>query len=103
MAHDFNLQKFLIENKMTHNSRLLSENDPEYKIEPGPGYRTKVILGRIKTILDKIEDVEGKINNYHGTNYWTSVTDNGEKLDNINEKYYNELISYLKKLELEIP
>jgi hypothetical protein len=26
MANDFNLQKFLIENKMTRNSRLLSEN-----------------------------------------------------------------------------
>ena len=27
MANDFNLQKFLIENKMTRNSKLLSENN----------------------------------------------------------------------------
>ncbi len=103
MAHDFNLQKFLIENKMTHNSRLLSETGSEHGIEPGPGYRTKVTLYRIKTILDKIDDVENKIYDYHGDNDWTRVTDNGGKLKNINEKYYNELISYLKKLELEIP
>ena len=32
MANDFNLQKFLIENKMTRNSRLLNENEDEKEL-----------------------------------------------------------------------
>jgi hypothetical protein len=41
---NFNLKKFLVENKMTRNSRLLSENED-----------------KIKTILSKIGDIEEKI------------------------------------------
>jgi hypothetical protein len=34
MANDFNLQKFLIENRMTRNSRLLMENTQHTELKP---------------------------------------------------------------------
>jgi hypothetical protein len=47
--NDFNLQKFLIENKMTRNSRLLTEN---YNVEP-----IKLILLSNSTPEDKMDDI----------------------------------------------
>lgn len=91
--NDFNLKKFLIENKLTRNSRLLSENED-----------------RIKTILSKIGDIEEKIYDQYGDDEIEAKFDYGKAIDNIKTKYkddkdkmYGALVSHLKKLKSSFP
>ena len=89
MANDFNLQKFLIENKMTRNSILLSENED-----------------KVKTILSKIGDIEEKIYDQYSDDEIEAKFDYSVAIDDIKKKYkddkdkmYDALVSHLKKLK----
>lgn len=91
--NDFNLKKFLIENKMTRNSRLLSENED-----------------RIKTILSKIGDIEEKIYDQYSDDEIDAKFDYGKAIDDIKEKYKNDkdklytaLVAHLKRLKSTFP
>jgi hypothetical protein len=67
MANDFNLQKFLIENKMTRNSRLLSENI-NYIIDNGSEIDSDKFIKHFYNLLQQagyklpqhvIDDIDG--------------------------------------------
>lgn len=90
---NFNLKKFLVENKMTRNSRLLSENED-----------------RIKTILSKIGDIEEKIYDQYSDDEIDAKFDYGKAIDDIKEKYKNDkdklytaLVAHLKRLKSTFP
>lgn len=90
---DFNLKKFLIENKITRNSRLLSENED-----------------RIETILSKIGDIEEKIYDQYSDDEIDAKFDYGKAIDDIKEKYKNDkdklyiaLVAHLKRLKSTFP
>jgi hypothetical protein len=90
---DFNLQKFLVENKMTRNSRLLSENED-----------------KIKTILSKIGDIEEKIYDQYSDDEIDAKFDYGKAIDDIKAKYKNDedkmytaLVAHLKRLKSTFP
>jgi len=87
--NDFNLKKFLTENKLTRNSVLLSENED-----------------RIKTILNKIGDIEEKIYDQYSDDEIEAKFDYSAAIDDIKKKYkddedkmYDALVSHLKKLK----
>jgi hypothetical protein len=90
---NFNLKKFLVENKMTRNSRLLAENED-----------------RIKTILSKIGDIEEKIYDQYSDDEIDAKFDYGKAIDDIKAKYKNDkdkmytaLVAHLKRLKSTFP
>ena len=67
--NDFNLQKFLIENKMTRNSQLLSENRHEaanYALKILTNFKRSTPLD-VPTILRKLESLKDYIENQYDT------------------------------------
>jgi hypothetical protein len=94
MANDFNLQKFLIENKMTRNSRLLNEN--EEKINFVSGKIKRMSPEEFKNFTKKIGEFDMWSNSPEGIDPFNDITDRMEVLSTFEdediEKYYNALI-----------
>jgi hypothetical protein len=73
---DFNLQKFLIENKMTRNSRLLKEDDKSMYRHRTPEEKAKELIGNhgeelAIAIVDEILKMESL--QEYWKEYWRAV------------------------------
>lgn len=85
---NFNLKKYLVENKLTTQSRLNENED------------------KVKTILSKIGDIEEKIYDQYSDDEIEAKFDYSKAIDDIKTKYkddkdkmYDALVSHLKKLK----
>jgi hypothetical protein len=89
---NFDLKKFLVENKLTENSRLNENED------------------KVKTILSKIGDIEEKIYDQYSDDEIEAKFDYSKAIEDIKTKYkddkdkmYDALVSHLKKLKSSFP
>jgi hypothetical protein len=94
--NDFNLQKFLVENKMTRNSRLLSENI-EYIVDNGTEIDQRKFLQHFYNVLkqagynlpehvkDEIDETYWEIDDEYPLSYYQnfSLEDAKEEINNL--------------------
>lgn len=90
--NNFDLKKYLIENKATFSSRLNENED------------------KVKTILSKIGDIEEKIYDQYSDDEIEAKFDYSKAIEDIKTKYkddkdkmYDALVSHLKKLKSSFP
>jgi hypothetical protein len=91
-ADNFDPSKWLVENKITTQSRLNENED------------------KVKTILSKIGDIEEKIYDQYSDDEIEAKFDYSKAIDDIKTKYkddkdkmYDALVSHLKKLKSSFP
>jgi hypothetical protein len=91
-ADNFDPSKWLVENKITTQSRLNENED------------------KVKTILSKIGDIEEKIYDQYSDDEIDAKFDYGKAIDDIKAKYKNDkdkmytaLVAHLKRLKSTFP
>jgi hypothetical protein len=86
--NDFNLQKFLVENKMTRNSRLLSENI-EYIVDNGTEIDQRKFLQHFYNVLKQAGyNVLNPSKTIHSIHLHLSNHRTYKSIDRISEPYH---------------